>query len=91
MVDVLKNDVCQLLALTEMKGNGQISWCEVSGIYVGVKGNEMVRKGEEWCDKICVVEIYGPTEGDDEEKVKLWNEFSTDCAMGMCDEWIVWE
>ena len=46
MVDAFKKGKFELLALTEknLKGNGEVSWCEVNGIITGVQEMERATK-----------------------------------------------
>ena len=46
MVDFFREGKFKLLALMEMKlkGNGEVSWCEVNGIIASVQEMERARK-----------------------------------------------
>ena len=45
-MDVFKEGKFEFLALTEtkLKGNGEVSWCEVNGIIAGVREMEKARE-----------------------------------------------
>ena len=47
VVDVFREGKIEFLSLTEtkLKGNGEISWCEVNGIIAGVQEVERAREG----------------------------------------------
>ena len=47
MIDVFRKRKFEFLALSEvkLKGNREVSWCEVNSIITGVQENEWVRGG----------------------------------------------